>query len=75
MFIFSNFDFKCTMDCPAHQTYQFNHGHTEETCEGFRQVAAEGQTTEGKISTIFFQIPRLQIKFIFVGLPKWNLVN
>ena len=54
MFIFSNFDFKCTMDCPAHQTYQFNHGHTEETCEGFRQVAAEGQTTEGKISTIFF---------------------
>lgn len=42
-------DAKCRVDCPTGSTYNFAHGDTEETCEGTRAVASEGQTAEGKI--------------------------
>lgn len=38
---------ECTVECPAGSYYRHDHPSTEETCEGFRQVAAEGQTAEG----------------------------
>jgi len=40
-------DAKCRVDCPPGSTYDFAHGDTEETCEGTRAVASEGQTAEG----------------------------
>ena len=41
-------DAKCRVDCPPGSSYNYAHGDTEETCEGTRAVASEGQTAEGK---------------------------
>jgi len=40
-------DAECTVNCPAGSSYWHDHPSTEETCEGFRNVAATGQSAEG----------------------------